>query len=565
MSGFDKNSERDDFWDLDKLMPKKKGAKLSPFVTKPTVADYSVSVPKTDIEDKADTEKRAEERKLTGVSAAVSAETDDRIYYPEESLIKSITVRRYKEKYDFYDSFRKAAILYHDCPGTKCDFAQFYSYMPQYSQLNKAQKNYYFYWRSEMRQGRYIKTDYSYLYLYVYEIINLPDVIIPQEGIKLLTGLWREYRKALPRIDMYFSMWVRDYCLVHELPCPIGEIKDFIFDVIRICDFKEYYFTGVGNTSRNGVWSIIAYLSDYDWHKGFCTVVGEESKDAEYIRRADTYKTLLEGAMRVILPNVWDACMKEKDGGNSITKTCTAFANTLCTRSVKCKLEIEYYPLSNATQLRAGITAAVRYTENKLRALYGAKSRLAIKNIPTEYKDLIDCYFDSIVNKSLTAVKKKNVPEYEKLYDAPREKLSFAGADEIERISWDTTMRLCDTDEYREEDAPALADNAVTVVTGGTLPQAVENTDITPTVCESVKETPKADTYGLSKADIDFIAALLQSSECAKRGIDDEARAERINEAFSDGFGDVIIEDTGDGFTIIEDYKEELEEWLKNI
>ena len=565
MSGFDKNSERDDFWDLDKLMPKKKGTKLSPFVTKPAVADYSVSVPKEDIDDKADSEKRAEERKLTMVSAAVSGDTDDKVYYPEESLIKSITVKRYKEKYDFYDSFRKAAILYHDCPGEACDFAQFYSYMPQYSQLNKAQKNYYFYWRSEMRQGRYIKTDYSYLYLYVYEIINIPDVIAPQEGIKLLCRLWREYRKALPRIDMYFSIWVRDYCLVHELPCPIAEIKDFIFDVIRISDFKEYYFTGVGNTSRDGVWSIIAYLSDYDWHKGFTTIVGEEQKDADYLHRADTYKTLLEGAMRVIIPNVWAACMKEKENGKSVKRNFTAFTNTLCTHSVKCKLEIDYYPLADATELRAGITSAVRYTENKLRALYGAKSRLSVKNIPTEYKDLIDCYFDSIIRRSETAQKKKNVPEYEKLYDAPREKLSFAGADEIERVSWDTTMRLCDTDEYRDDETENYDISAPTVTNEVTEENTEQTTHEPVQEPKTAAQTQSADTYGLSKEDIDFISTLLQSSECGKRGIDDEATVERINEAFSDGFGDVIIEDTGDGFAIIEDYKEEIEEWLKNI
>ena len=62
-----------------------------------------------------------------------------------------------------------------------------------------------------------------------------------------------------------------------------------------------------------------------------------------------------------------------------------------------------------------------------------------------------------------------------------------------------------------------------------------------------------------------FAEPHLQSSEPRARGIDDDATVERINEAFSDGFGDVIIEDTGDGFAIIEDYQEEISEWLKNI
>ena len=40
---------------------------------------------------------------------------------------------------------------------------------------------------------------------------------------------------------------------------------------------------------------------------------------------------------------------------------------------------------------------------------------------------------------------------------------------------------------------------------------------------------------------------------------------EIINEAFSDGFGDVIIEPTDDGYAIIDDYKEDITEWLNRI
>lgn len=546
MSINDRYEEKDEFWDLDKLLPKKKSASLSHFVTKPTVRDYSVSLPEDPRKDARRDKERADERKLNIDSMRGFDDTPDRVYYPENTLIKSITVKKYKEKFDFYDSFRKAALLYFDCPGEKCEFAQFYSYMPQYSQLGKAQKSYYFYWRQQMRQGRYIKTDYSYVYLYVYEIINLPDVIEPEKGIKLLCRLWKEYRKALPRIDMYFSIWVRDYCLVHELPCPISEIQDFIFDVIRISDFKEYYFTNIGTTGRDGVWTLIAYLSDYDWHRGFSSILGTPTEDDEYLRKAEMYKTLLEGAMRVILPSVWDACMKEKENGNLVRSSRPAFPNTLCTHSVKCKLEIEYYPLADASQLRADITSAVRHTENRLRALFGAKSRLSIKYIPEEYKELIDCYFDNLIRKSETRIRKREAPEYERLYDAPKESLSVSDADKIERLSWDTTMRLCDTDEY--EDVDEVTD----------VPEAEEQ-DTTPAPEE------KKNDYGLSKSDIAYIAALCESCEHGIHGIDDEATVERINEAFSDSFGDVIIEDTGDGFAIIEDYKEEIEEWLKNI
>ncbi len=542
MSFIDKSEEKDDFWDLEKIVPKKKNATLSPFASRPTVSDYSVK-----LEEEDNVDKRAEERKLNFVAPTTVEESDDTVYYPVDTLIKSITIKKYKEKYDFYDSFRKAALLYYDCPGEKCEFAQFYSYMPQYSQLTKAQKSYYFYWRSEMRRGRFIKTDYSYVYLYVYEVINLPDVISPEDGLKLLCRVWREYRSALPRMDMYFSIWVRDYCLVHGLSCPISEIQDFIFDVIRISDFKEYYFTDVGATSKDSVWSLIAYLSDYDWHRGLTSVVGSPEAE-DYGRKSEIYKTLLEGAIRVILPSIWDACMKEKKDGRVVKISRAAFPNTLCTHSVKCRLEIEYYPLADAVELRAGITSAVRYAENKIRALFGAKSRLSVKYIPLEYKELIDCYFDELVRKSASRVKKQNVPEYEKQYDAPREKLSFAGADEIERLSWDTTMRLCEGEELEEQTVCEVVED-----------KSEEKADY------ATKSEKSVNDYGLSPSDIAFIRALVDSFAAVSVNIDDEPIVERINEAFSDGFGDVIIEDTGDGFVIIEDYREEIIEWLKNI
>lgn len=545
MDLIDKNEEKDDFWNIEKLIPKKKSPTLSPFATRPMVKEVSIDSPTLDkAVETHDTDTRMQDRKLTTITSSEYGE--ERIYYPQNTLIKQISVKKYKESYDFYDSFRKAALLYFDCPGEKCEFAQFYSYMPQYSQLTKPQKSYYFYWRSEFRHGRFIKTDYSYLYLYVYEIINLPDVIEPERGLKLLCRLWREYRAALPRIDMYFSIWVRDYCFVHGLPCPITEIQDFISAVIKNSDFKEFYFTGVGQTSRDGVWSTIAYLSDYDWQRGFNTVVGKPGAE-DYNKRAEIYKTLFEGSMRAILPVVWEKCMSEKDDGKIVRIARSAFPNTLCTHSVKCRLEIEYYPLANATVLRDGITAAVRYTENKLRALFGTKSRIAVKYIPSEYKELLDCYFDDLVHKSEQEAKRRNLPEYEKQYDAPREKLSFSGADEIERASWNTTIRLCDTEEYGDDELSVPEVSVQEVVLLDESKQTNEN------------------TYGLSNDEISYVRTLYNASEPMRCGIDDEAMVERINEAFSDGFGDVIIEDTGDGFAIIEDYKQEIAEWLQNI
>ena len=48
----------------------------------------------------------------------------------------------------------------------------------------------------------------------------------------------------------------------------------------------------------------------------------------------------------------------------------------------------------------------------------------------------------------------------------------------------------------------------------------------------------------------------------AKIGIIPNAIVEKINEAFCDGFGDVIIEGDDPEFRIINDYEDDIEEWL---
>ncbi len=519
MSDF--NNGRDDFWDIDKLLPKKK-APMRPFVTKPIATDYTVGG-----EVSRD---NAAERKLTFDAVPAELKMEERSYVPDSlGLIRRVTIKSFTDRYDFYGNFRKAALVYFDYKTEKCDFAPYYSYMPQYSQLTSAQKNYYFYWRDMVRRGKYIKSDYSYVYLYVYEILNLPDKIGPEQGMEQLCRIWREYRDALPRIDSYFSVWVQDYCMVYGLPCPMEYVRDFIFDVIEASDFKEFYLSDVNELGTDGVDTLVAYLSYYDWRRGKFAA-GEH---------ADLYRRHMQGAVRCFVQELYRVGRITEGATSVITRD--AFAHSLCTHAVKCKLEIEYAKLSGDEQLRLTVTGAVRYTENKLRALFGIKSRLAVKDLPDGYKRLIDGYFDDLFAAEAAKRAREQAPEYEKLYDAPRDALSFAGADEIERASWTTTARLVVEEEGVPEDSIELP--AEPVVT--TIPS---------------ENNAAVSDYGLSAEEISALRALADGGE-----LTDDALAERINDAFADGFGDVILEPCDSGYMIIDDYREEIGEWLLNL
>ena len=74
--------------------------------------------------------------------------------------------------------------------------------------------------------------------------------------------------------------------------------------------------------------------------------------------------------------------------------------------------------------------------------------------------------------------------------------------------------------------------------------------------------------YDTRRLDIDFEVAYGSDKNAVVRGIGmpEDAIAEKINEAFADNFGDVVLELSDDGeYRVIEDYFEEIGEGLRKI
>jgi hypothetical protein len=141
-----------------------------------------------------------------------------------------------------------------------------------------------------------------------------------------------------------------------------------------------------------GIGVMLAHLSDYDWRRG--RYVGGENKEV--------YSKHLLGAMGVLINKLWSQGDIVNSQSDTVRISRHAFRNSLCTNAVKCMIDIEYVRLADSEGISRSVTEAVKYTENKLRALVGAKSRLAVKNLPDDYKNIIDSYFDVIFEKVKT-------------------------------------------------------------------------------------------------------------------------------------------------------------------
>jgi hypothetical protein len=459
-------------------------------------------------------------------------------YVPQGNrLLLQVHITRRHSEYSFYGQFCRDAERYLSVEGEPCPFAPFFSYIPQYAQLTAAQRAYYFYWRSALRRSEYLKTEESYFYLYVYEIINLPHLIAPKDGVVMLCKAWQAYRESFARIDKYMTEWVCDYCLVHGLACPEEHIRPFLTKILPFASLREFYLGGMGDFTPRGVETTLSFFSDYRW---------QDSRYAEANRAL--YETHITGAVTPVLERLFADSRLLRDAARS-RKAHDAFCGSLCAHNIKCRIEVEYYALQDIASVREGATAAVKYAENKLRTLLAVKSRLAVPPLREELRGMIDSYFARMGDRILPR-KEQEQPAYERLYDAPTKGVDYARAIRIEEQSWDTTKILVPEGDMLEI-APA-AKTEEKIKADLDLPANIATNDTLP-----FSETERLYLSCLLVADRAAVRQLL-----AKDALLEDELADGINEKASEKMGDVVLEPADEGYAIIEDYTEEVSQWI---
>ncbi|MBV6391240.1 MAG: hypothetical protein KPEEDBHJ_00448 [Anaerolineales bacterium] len=111
-------------------------------------------------------------------------------------------------------SFVKEAIKLRDKQGSHANPAPFKCYWPTYSDMNGWQQQWYFYWRSQVRQNKFPATDLSYIFVHVYEILNLVETPDPIQAAERIRTLWLAYRGKYPNLDRYLPDWGGDLLAV---------------------------------------------------------------------------------------------------------------------------------------------------------------------------------------------------------------------------------------------------------------------------------------------------------------------------------------------------------------
>lgn len=561
-------SDIDSFWDLNSLLPKKRPVTPYPRRTNTDTVELTlnsassqhsgVSVPPRVCAP------ASEKNKQEGVfDTAYAREHRSKpldpylIYEPSGRLLRRVEVSKWESHFNFYESFRTDARRLWERKGTPCPPVSYFSYIPQYSQLKYSQLKWYLWWRTNIYSGVYLQCDFCYILLFIYEIINCPDLISPEKGLELLCNIWLNYRDEHRRIDIYLCDWLCDYCLIHRLPCPSARLEPILGIIVETASLKEFYMDG-SNQGDAGA-SIMFYTSLYDWHKSRYVTNENISVFSAHIHGAfnEAYRLLTDSA---------DEFAKE------FRTERIAYEGALCSYDMKRTVAVEYISYTRSQKLRFVVTDIIKYSENRIRMALGIKSRLKVESLPDNIRTAIDRYFDAHLpapkkTRTRTAASLEyEVKEYDKLYEPVSTELSLENALKIEKRSWSTTEILIsafDSTVSEETEAPpeptAVSEAIPARKTDADAEQSSYGDDDEFAALISLLDTSaRLALTLLSNGDSSGIAKAAESAKILP-----EALVDRINETAFDVIGDSIIEPDTVGFKLISDYEGDIVKWLK--
>ncbi|NHN35457.1 TerB N-terminal domain-containing protein [Paenibacillus agricola] len=284
--------------------------------------------------------------------------------------------------------------------GQPVPFVPFNSYGPTYNDMTQPQLNWYYYWRSEVRSNRYPETDLSYIYVYVFELINGIGWTRPESGYKLFNKISIAYGNQYAQLNEYLIDWISDFVLIHSLNIPLisiltrsqsllsGELINV--ELMRLLKEKPSQIS----------LDMLLHLSDYDMQRNkFYQDFGK--LDLEFyvprvVALVDAYLFKTYG-LKLIEMFPPQELVTERQLFRSAIYDDTLYGKTISVPTVQ---------LLNHGPLRGYLTQVFKYTENKLRDLRKFKIRLRGITLDQELERLIDRYLDNEFSQKVNVLPK---------------------------------------------------------------------------------------------------------------------------------------------------------------
>lgn len=497
-------------------------------------------------------------KEYVGGSFASKIYQDEPICRPTEPVADDFP-QKYKEMKKIarnYDAFRQSEEwLFYSQGKFMEEFEDDYEYhgvferyFPTYREMNDMQLRGYFTWRTKVRHGIVEQTSLSFVFVYLYELLNQIGVEFAEEGFYMLKQFWQSYRKFEPSLDRYMNLWLSDYAIYYNLDRAVfEELYDTSFDDAMLILLHS------DSCSEDEVFSALMALSSYnpersrfyreypeDFKAVSCRVFARLSEYYEKNRKISLWEKLFGGKSVSFYYMFSSALFYGRMNHPDCEYIISEFHRYRCQNG---KWFCEKVPGGKSKELGF----ILKTVDCLMRQAYGFKSLLKQDTIPK--------YLSGIIGKEIDkylAFKEKNA--------APEITIDISKLQGIRQAANITRDKLIVEEEPEETGAlfmdmsePVLKTAAETVTADISAGEPDGLSD------ERIQTENEA---GLSDMEYRFMHCLLYGeaydSLMKEKGVMLSLLVDSINEKCFELVGDTVIFFEGDTPELIEDYIDEL-------
>ena len=436
---------------------------------------------------------------------------------------------------------------------------EIYEYWPSYYKLSLAQLRGYFTWRTELRKGNYRKHCDSFVLMYLSELVNEIGTTSAEESFLKIQEFEKNYIDAglcSGYIQYNIQQWMFEFAVVNglapEIACRYADREVLERDAgIEILHNPKAY-------------------SDQEVFDALCIFAGEQTAKSKLIQ--------LHGAEAISLFAArWRLIQAQyRRNGKDIFRICFGRRGTH-----------SWYPLNGTLYYEKQKREEVTYELNSSRFYRfkrgewrecGYQMFYFDKRLLTGLLKETDRRLRLYLKTGHPLKERKEaawaVPYIEAVIEADRQAkikaarpkitIDFSGLDKIRQDALETQDSL-----LTEEENPAAAvDNALCKNSDASMPpESAVPTEPSSTDIRDSTSVPSGISLPLDDMQIQLLQMLLRGEPvqeliAAQHGMP-SVIADAINEALFDLIGDTVVECDGETITIIEDYREDIINILK--
>ena len=412
------------------------------------------------------------------------------------------------------------------------------AYFAKYKSLNIEQLRGYFTWRTDLRNSHYKKPNDAFAYIYIFELMNQIGASSPLDALNKMKNFYLKLSAGDNeelRIANKLKEWILEFTVINGID--LNEIADYLDEKLQKNDQSFLILKSPNNYSDEAVFEALSFLTN-DKIKSFATV---KEKGAVHL-----------------FASLWRyASIHYKENKKNFFSTCFGSIHSHA-----------WYPLEDAIYTLTPNVPKL-YEINPVRRFVVKNGRWAeqfYSLTPPRKKQLTNLFqeADRLIRTYL-GIKNKTKQKLENFWITPcfEAALQQERQAEIEAEKRKVKIHFSDLDKIRQ-DAGETRDSLLT---------EDEKMEVLPE--ENIKKdeiignfVPQINDISLNEKQLQVLHILLRG-ESVKKLLKTwhemaEIFADSLNEALFDKIGDNAIECDGSELALVEDYRDDIKQWILN-